>query len=226
MITIFSVCHDTASAEGGVQLHASDLGYYYINGRGVPGREHAEFTTCPVPDTVYDQIYMGADAPDGQTFKREPVSGRKHAEAIVASFRNWGIGVAEGEVPSPAELAAAREIYHAFLGQQLQLGQQLWAEDRNPSRIPHWAKVAAQVFGSKVEWMVESSPDSRKRCPNCDSAVPSRAAWCRECHFIFDMGAAIEGGFLPAIQANAAVIAAAASAEEAPAAAAGRKARL
>lgn len=215
MITIFSVCHNTQKAGGGVQLHASDLGFYEIGGIGEPGREHSEFTTCSVPDTVYDIVYMGADAPDGRQFQPVPIDGRKHANAIIESFRRWGIAVAEGEVPRPDEIAAAKAVYHAFLDEQLQIGQSVWSETRNPGRIPHFAKVAAQVFGVSVEWMTPISGAARKRCPNCDTAAPEKAAWCVTCHFVFDMEKAVAGGFLPAIQANAAVIAAAAAAETA-----------
>ena len=221
MITIFSVCHDTSRDRGGIELHASDLGYYWIDGCGLPGRERAPYTVCRVPDTVYDRIYVGRDAPDGRTHMLEPINGRKHAEAIAAPYAHWGVAVAAGDEPTPEELEAAKSQYHAYLLQMLQEGNKLWYDTRNAASIPYFSKVAAQVFGSKVEWLVEVGSGARKRCPNCDAAAPQTAAWCA-CGYIYDMAQAVAGGFLPAIQAQAAVIAAAAAAEaEEPVAAAG-----
>lgn len=228
MICIFSVVHDSQAAGGKIQLHASALGTYEIDGVGEPGREKRPYAVCPVDDVVIDKIYIGQDAPDGKFYRHDQIPGREFAEAIVAASQlgGGGIAVAAGERPTPDEVAAAQERYMVWLEKMLRLGQEEWSQSRNPGRIPYFSRVAAQVLGVSVEWMTPITGTARKRCENCDALVSVKVAWCKECGFIFDMERAVAGGHLPAIQAQKELLAAAAlmeqrEAEEAAASTAG-----
>ena len=216
MICIFSVVHDTAGAGGKIQLHASALGTYEIDGVGEPGREKRDYSVCMIPDVITDKIYIGQDAPDGQFYRFDQLPGREFAEAIVASVQlgGGGIAVAAGPEPTPEEVASARERYLVWLDTLLRIGQEEWAQSRNPGRIPYFSRVAAQVLGVTAEWATAITGTARKRCDNCDTLVSVKAAWCPTCEFIFDMERAVAGGHLPAIQAQKELLAAAALLEE------------
>ena len=227
MICIFSVVHDSQRTDGKLQLHMSALGTYEIDGIGEPGREKRDYSVCLVEDTVIDKVYIGRDAPDGQFYRYDQLDGRSFAEAIVAALQlgGGGVAVAAGPEPTPNEVAVARERYLIWLESLLRLGQEEWAQSRNPGRIPYFSRVAAQVLGVTVEWMTSVTGTARRRCDNCDALVSVKAAWCSGCGFIFDMERAVAGGHLPAIHAQKELLAATVlieqrEAEEAAAAAA------
>lgn len=203
MICIFSVCHDTQREGGGVELHKSQLGAYEVGGIGAPGEEERDYAVCPVPDVLYDKVYIGQDAPDGQFYRMDPIPGRTFAEAIVNACQigGGGIAIAAGEIPQAGEVAAARTRYLAWLDLKLRSGQARWLETRSPTQIEHFARVAALALGATVEWVSPSVSSFRKRCENCDDLVPARAVYCPKCDFPFDLERAAAAGNAQAVRA-------------------------
>jgi|SRR5579859_2176143 len=92
-----------------------------------------------------------------------------------------GVFVADGELPTDAELAEARELLAASDAVLVVAGHATWDQFKVPNAIHEGFKRSARRLGVDAEWLytVANLPN----CPHCGSKLKSaKATVCATCH--------------------------------------------
>lgn len=169
---IFRVSHGTP-----FQLYHGPLGGFVIDGIGEPHKEHARFTSIPIPEKLLQPIDQGFN-------QRMNVSCdiRSFARDIVEPFSELGVHVAAGDVPTEAELIEAERRYKLFLMQKLDEGKKVWERSRRAIAIEESSRIAAKVFGYKADWVSSEDTAGTLKCPSCRNDMVFGATKCPTCH--------------------------------------------
>jgi len=133
--------------------------------------------------------------------KREPMKrlqdeGRRIAVDILGEGRNQdkrqskrrtGVFIADGDVPTTAELEEANRELKKYAAQQIGIMDQLWDRDRKlayemfrPETFGACARVLG-LTGKDKAWLAQGQPSGEIQCPNCLTSVNPQAPSCFNC---------------------------------------------
>jgi hypothetical protein len=131
---------------------------------------------------------------DKKEYKRLQEDGRKMAIEILGegrnqdrkqSRRNAGVFIAEGEIPTPAEIAEAKRNLLPTCQQMCDYMDRLWDRDRklaydvfNPETF---GKAARVLNLNGKPWQSSGEPSTNIKCPACRASVEADAPICHNC---------------------------------------------
>ena len=101
------------------------------------------------------------------------------------SRRNAGVFIAEGEIPTPAEIAEAKRNLLPTCQQMCDYMDRLWDRDRklaydvfNPETF---GKAARVLNLNGKPWQSSGEPSTNIKCPACRASVEADAPICHNC---------------------------------------------
>src|SRR5271168_2183719 len=130
-----------------------------------------------------------------------PITAREVAEDIARELNSdsgegsfHGVFVAEGDVPTPAELEDARQRLEAFHRRLVDAADLEWARTKNPMFITDLERRAARLLGLEKPWLYNAKP--LNDCPVCAEKIKPGVAVCKSCGAILDHEKAAQYGFV------------------------------
>ncbi len=108
----------------------------------------------------------------------------------------FGVFVAEGDAPTDAELADARERLAAFYRRVVATADREWERSHSYVFINDIARRAAKHLGAEKDWFYQ--PREMMECPGCGEKIKPGVAVCRVCGAILDREKAAKLGLVPA----------------------------
>src|SRR6266404_4943656 len=110
---------------------------------------------------------------------------RQIAESVIRDCKAFGIFVANGDDPTPEELAVARATMAVYARRALNQGHAVFQQYRHTRFISRHSIWAADFLHEKPEWPYENA-DAKVTCPSCKTAMPKDAAKCGSCQAVVD----------------------------------------
>jgi len=130
-----------------------------------------------------------------------PITAREVAEDIARELNSdsgegsfHGVFVAEGDVPTPAELADARQRLETFHRRLVDAADLEWERTKNPMFITDLERRAARLLGFEKPWLYDAKPLAD--CPVCAEKIKPGVAVCKSCGAILDREKAAQYGFI------------------------------
>ncbi len=130
------------------------------------------------------------------------ISAREVAEDIARELNSdsgegsfHGVFVAAGDLPTPVELADARQRLEAFHKTLVAAADLEWERTKNPMFITDLERRAARVLGLEKPWLYDAKP--LNDCPLCAEKIKPGVAVCRSCGAILDRERAAHYGVGP-----------------------------
>lgn len=112
------------------------------------------------------------------------ISAREIAADLIQDLEPHGIFVCAAELPSDAELAAARARRDAWFTQLVAEADEMWARGHSYREISDMHRRAAHHLGIEREWAYVPRPAAD--CPACGEKVKAGVAACRHCGAVLD----------------------------------------
>lgn len=106
-----------------------------------------------------------------------------------------GVFVAEGELPTEAELAEARLKLEEFHRRLVAAADLEWERSHNPMFITDLERRAARELLLEKPWLYDPKPMAE--CPACAEKIKPGVAVCRSCGAILDREKAAQFGLFP-----------------------------
>lgn len=103
-----------------------------------------------------------------------------------------GVFVADGEMPTEAELADARRRLEEFQRRLVASADLEWERTRNPMFITDLERRAARQLGLEKPWLYDPKPLAE--CPACGEKIKPGVAVCKSCNAILDREKAAQYG--------------------------------
>lgn len=156
---------------------------------------------CP-PDLPYVMFVLptrnrNLDVGTGvENMHKIPMCAREMALDAIRDLQDHGLFVAEGDIPTDAELNVARERRLKFYKYKLQEGDREWAKAPKHENIDDVCKRAAKFLGEKRPWAYEV--EAKQDCPFCGDRVRTNVALCPSCKGVLDADKALAGGLISA----------------------------
>jgi hypothetical protein len=129
---------------------------------------------------------------DGRRIAVE-ILGEGRGQNPAHSRRHFGIGIAEGEKPTKAELEEARGYLNVRCSEIIADMRRMWDVDKATAHKILQASgrtvqmVAAEVLGLGNEaWMTQSTPSENLKCPMCRVSVEPDAPICHNCKSVIN----------------------------------------
>jgi hypothetical protein len=119
---------------------------------------------------------------------------------------NFGVFVAEGEIPSDNELERAREKLAAFYRRLVAGADREWERSHSYLFINDVERRAAHCLGLEKEWFYQAR--ETVECPGCGEKIKPGVAVCRTCRAILDPIKATRLGLAPPALASPPMISA------------------
>lgn len=178
-----------------VNLHPFQLNYHQgaLGNLTVPARKDNEAYAIKYLDRPV--LAMNDEGDDKWT--PIPVVPKEMAEALCAYYKDrGGVFCYEGNgAPDPDELADAVAKQHEWYFRLIREAQANWQQyPKNPKYISQRMVDAAkelfrlQLIDEAPEWTIISKADSPDfPCEMCGQLIPKVAAFCKECHTIYDV---------------------------------------
>ena len=123
----------------------------------------------------------------------EDLSRQVNSDGGEESF--FGVFVAEGDAPTDAELAGARERLAAFYRRVVATADREWERSHSYVFINDIARRAAKHLGAEKDWFYQ--PREMMECPGCGERIKPGVAVCRVCGAILDREKAAKLGLAP-----------------------------
>ncbi len=112
----------------------------------------------------------------------EDIARELNSDSGEGSFH--GVFVAAGDVPTPAELADARQRLEAFHRRLVDAADLEWERTKNPMFITDLERRAARLLGLDKPWLYNAKP--MDDCPVCAEKIKPGVAVCKSCGAILD----------------------------------------
>jgi hypothetical protein len=119
---------------------------------------------------------------------------------------NFGVFVAEGEIPSDDELRRAREKLVTFYRRLVAGADREWERSHSYLFINDVERRAAHYLGLEKEWFYQAR--ETVECPGCGEKIKPGVAVCRTCRAILDPIKATSLGLAPPTLGSPAMISA------------------
>ncbi len=115
---------------------------------------------------------------------------------------NFGVFVAESEIPSEDELERAHEKLVAFYRRLVAGADREWERSHSYLFINDVERRAAQYLGLEKDWFYQAR--ETVECPGCGEKIKPGVAVCRICRAILDRSKAASLGLAPNLPSPAA----------------------
>ncbi len=122
----------------------------------------------------------------------EDIARELNSDSGEGSFH--GVFVAEGDVPTPAELSDARQRLNAFHRRLVDAADLEWERTKNPMFITDLERRAARLLGLEKPWLYDARP--LNDCPVCAEKIKPGVAVCKSCGAILDAVKAAQYGLV------------------------------
>ena len=117
---------------------------------------------------------------------------------------NFGVFVAEGAIPTDAELGRGHEKLAAFYRRLVAGADREWERSHSYLFINDVERRAAKYLGLEKDWFYQAR--ETVECPGCGEKIKPGVAVCRTCRAILDPAKAANLGLAPAVLPSTAAV--------------------
>lgn len=177
--------------------HTRELGSIncMVGARFIPkcekGQEYA--AAVPIPGIIaepvpIDEKHMELRQEEGRYVAEQILGVGKHLDPR-NSLVKYGVFIAEGKVPTKAELKEARKNLFAYYQELVAEARTAYAtgpKEAEATIRPSLHHVAARELNLNDEpWLVNAMPEGRQTCPSCGVKCDHQVILCHNCKYIF-----------------------------------------
>ena len=164
------------------QTVSTNYGFYWIKGR----KEGQEYGVTPIKSHIH-QMDIGDEKRVAVPLSAEEIARdvARMANGDIGDGQSFaGIFLSYTSEPSESDVTENRAKYLKQCKEWAVMGDNLWAQRHDFTRIADYMRRAVKELKLEKEWAYE--PQEMNECPGCGRKVSPKAAVCSHCFAVLD----------------------------------------